>query len=808
MAEQPGLGFAGLLRQLRAEAGLTQEELAESASLSPRSVSDLERGIHRTAHADTAVLLADALGLAEPVRAVFVAAARGRRPATEVLAARQGQATGAFRAAATRTLPRDIAAFTGRQAELAQLTGTLASMAANGGVVGIHAIGGMAGVGKTTFAVHAAHRLAGNFPDGQIFLPLHGHTPGQRPVDPADALASLLLTAGVRAQQIPPDLQARTALWRDRLAGRRVLLVLDDAASSEQVLPLLPATAGSLVLVTSRRRLTALDDATAISLDILPADEAAGLLIRLVGRPGLSPADPAVAAITQLCGYLPLAIGMMARQLHHHPAWSVAGRAAELAAAHDRLELMATENLSVAAAFDLSYSDLTPDQQRLFRRLGLHLGTDIDGYAAAALDGTGLAAARRGLEALYDLYLLTEPAHGRYRMHDLIREHSRALTGRLDPDNDRDRATARLLDYYQHTGALADTLLAGRARTAAAACPIPAAVPALADRDQALAWARADRANLLACLDHAAATGQHARIVALTVGITALLRHDGPSAEAITRHATALRAAQHLGDRPGQASALTSLGDARRLTGDHPGAARDLEDALGIYRDLGHRLGQADTLSRLGLMRLLTGDYPGAARDLEQALGIYRDLGHRLGQAHALTRLGTVRRLTGDLPGAARDLEEALGILRDLGHRLGQANALTRLGTVRRLTGNYPGAARDLEEAIGIYRDIGEPGGEAEALNESGTLHRVCGDLRQARSCHQKALMLARRIGGSADEAHALAGLGRCALAVGHTAEAEDRLRQALDIFQRIGAAEAPDVSGELAALIKAEPTG
>ena len=808
MAEQPGLGFAGLLQRLRAEAGLTQEELAEAASLSPRSVSDLERGIHRTAHRDTAGLLADALGLAEPVRALFVAAARGRRPATEVLAARQGQATGAFRAAATRTLPRDIGAFTGRQAELAQLTGTLASMAANGGVVGIHAIGGMAGVGKTTFAVHAAHRLAGNFPDGQIFLALHAHTPGQRPVDPADALASLLLTAGVSAQQIPPGLEARAALWRDRLAGQRLLLVLDDAASSDQVLPLLPGARGSLVLVTSRCRLTALDDATAISLDTLPPGEAVGLLIRLAGRPGLSPADPAVAEITRLCGYLPLAIGMLARQLNHHPAWSVAGRAAELAAAHDRLELMATENLSVAAAFDLSYADLAPDQQRLFRRLGLHPGTDIDGYAAAALDGTGLATARRGLEALYDLYLLTEPARGRYRMHDLIREHSRALTGRLDPDNDRDQATARLLDYYQHTGALADTLLAGRARTAAAACTIPAAVPALADRDQALAWARTERASLLACLDHATVTGQHARIVALTAGITALLRHDGPSAEAITRHATALRAAQHLGDRPGQASVLTNLGDARRLTGDHPGAARDLEEALGIYRDLGDRPGQADALSSLGEVHLLTGDYPGAARDLEQALGIYRELGHRLGQAHALTRLATVRRLTGDLPGASRGLEEALGILRDLGHRLGQANALRGLGSTRQLTGNYPAAARDLEEAIGIYRDIGEPGGEAEALNEAGTLRRVCGDLRQARSCHQKALMLARRIGDSADEAHALAGLGRCALAAGHTAEAEDRLQQALDIFQWIGAAEAADVSGELAALIKAEPTG
>jgi class 3 adenylate cyclase len=364
-------------------------------------------------------------------------------------------------AAATRTLPRDVASFTGRQQELQELVDAAADA---GGVVGIHAIGGMAGVGKTAFAVHAAHRLAARFPAGQIFLPLHGHTPGQQPVDPADALASLLLTAGVAAGQIPPGLEARMALWRDRLAGRRLLLILDDAADSEQVRPLLPGTGGSLVLVTSRRHLTALEDATAVSLDTLPPGEAAGLLVRLAGRAGLGPDEPAVGEITGLCGYLPLAIGMVARQLYHHPAWTAAGRAAELAAAVDRLELMATENLSVAAAFDLSYAELTGHQQRLFRRLGLHPGADIDGYAAAALDGTGLAAARRGLQALYDQYLLTEPAAGRYRMHDLIRAHARALAGRLDPDRDRERATGRLLDYYQHTAARAGALITRQAR--------------------------------------------------------------------------------------------------------------------------------------------------------------------------------------------------------------------------------------------------------------------------------------------------------------------------------------------------------
>jgi len=828
---EPPVTFAGLLRRLRTQARLTQEELAEAAGLSPRSVSDLERGIAATPRRETVRLLADALGLAGQTRAEFEAVARGRPvPA--------GPATDG--AAAMRTLPRDIASFTGRQQELQEL---VEAAAGAGGVVGIHAIGGMAGVGKTAFAVHAAYRLADRFPDGQIFLPLHGHTPGQQPVDPADALASLLATAGVPAGQVPPGLEARMALWRDRLAERQLLLILDDAADSNQVRPLLPGSGGSLVLVTSRRHLSALDDATAVSLDTLPGKEAAALLVRLAGRAELSPDDPAVREIIGLCGFLPLAIGMVARQLNHHPTWTAARRAAELAAAVDRLELMATENLSVAAAFNLSYADLSGDQQRLFRRLGLHPGADIDGYAAAALDRTDLSAARRGLEALYDQYLLTEPTQGRYRMHDLIREHARTLAGRLDSDGDRDEATTRLLDYYQHTAARADALIARQTRPAPAAVDgtMPAAVPALASREQALAWARAERANLIACLDHATATGQHVRVTALTSGLAGLLRSDGPWAEAITRHTTAIQAARHLSDRLGQAGALNDLGHVRRMTGDYPAAGQVLEEALGIYRDLGDRLGQANALCDLGIARLATGDYPAgaqvleqaldlyrdlrdrhgqarallylgaalrqrgdypaAAQALEQALDVYRDIGDQLGQANALLYLGVVRRLTADYPAAAQALEQALDIYRDLGERNGQANVLLYLGDVRRLTDDYPAAAQALEQALDIYRDHGERGGEAEALNKRGTLHQVSGELAQAEGCHQQALDLARAIGSSWDEAHALAGLGRCVLAVGHATQAEVLLRQALEIFQRIGAAEAPDLLAELDAL-------
>jgi tetratricopeptide (TPR) repeat protein/transcriptional regulator with XRE-family HTH domain len=778
---EPPVTFAALLRKLRTEAGLTQEDLAEASGVRPRSISDLERGVSVSPQRETIRRLADALKLSELVRAQFEAVARGRAFSAATEAAGTGGA-----AAATRTLPRDVASFTGRQQELEHLA---EAAAGKGKVVGIHAIGGMAGVGKTAFAVHAAHRLADRFPAGQIFLSLHGHTPGQAPVDPTDALASLLLTLGVPAGQIPADMEARMALWRDRLGEKQLLLVLDDAASSEQVLPLLPGAGGSLVLVTSRRHLSALDDATTVSLDTLPPSEATALLVRLAGRADLSPDDPAVGEVVRLCGFLPLAIGMVARQLHHHPAWTAAARAAELAAAQDRLELMATENLSVAAAFDLSYADLAPDQQRLFRRLGLYPGADIDGYAAAALDDTDLATARRGLEALYDQYLLAEPAQGRYRMHDLIREHARALADRFDPGEDRDSTTGRLLDYYQYTAARAEALIARQSRPAPASAdgPLAAALPALADREQALAWARTERASLLACLDHATATGQHPRVIALTAGLAGLWRSDGPWADAINRHGAAARAARHVGDRNGQAGALNNLGYLRRVTGDYPAGAQALEEALRIYRDVGDRNGQAGALLHLGAVRRVTGEHPAAVRALEEALVIYRDLGDPLGQADALIELGVVRFVTGDYPAAVLALEEALRTCRDLGDRLGQARALRDLGYLRRLTGDYPAGARVLEESLGIYRDLGDRLGQAGALLYLGAVRRAMGDYPAGALALEESLGIYRDLGDRNGQAGALLYLGAVRRAMGDYPAGAQMLGEALGIYRDLG---------------------
>jgi tetratricopeptide (TPR) repeat protein/transcriptional regulator with XRE-family HTH domain len=726
--------FGQLLRQLRIDAGLTQEELAEAAAISPRSVSDLERGVSLTARKDTARLLADALGLAGGARADFEAIARGR----------PGGGLPGGSAAATRTLPRDIASFTGREPELREL---LEAAAGSGGVVGIHAIGGMAGIGKTAFAVHAAHTLAPRFPAGQIFLPLHGHTPGQRHVDPADALASLLLTAGVPVTQIPPGLEARMALWRDRLAGKQLLLLLllDDAADSEQVRPLLPGTAGSLVLITSRRHLTALEDARVISLDTLPPEEAARLLVRLATRPDLEAGDGAVAEIARLCGYLPLALGMLARQLHHHPAWTPADLATDLAATRDRLELMSTESLSVAAAFDLSYQDLAEAQQQMFRRLGLHPGTGIDVYSAAALDDVDVTTARRYLNALYDQYLLSEPARGRYRLHDLIREHARTLAA-SDPN---DAVIDRLLDYYLHTTRAAGQHLPRHipGRAPASTASAPAHAPQFPTWDEAVTWLNAERLNLNAAADYAAINDRSAHTTGIAAAMHEFMHSQGHWDQARTLHETARRSARQAGDQLAEAGALSDLGQIQQWAGDHPAAIDSLTYALGLYRDLGDQHGEAAALTQLGVILYTIDDYPAATASLTRALGLYRDLGDRKGEAYALGGLGVIQALTGDLAASAARHEQALELYRSLGDLAGEAEALIELGAVQSGDMNYHAATVSLTRALQLSRDLGNRPREANALKNLGAVECRTGNYQAAAATLTRALELFRDLG-------------------------------------------------------------
>jgi DNA-binding SARP family transcriptional activator/tetratricopeptide (TPR) repeat protein len=693
-------------------------------------------------------------------------------------------------AAATRTLPRDIGSFTGRERELAQLMDGIDGQASSGAVVGIHAIDGMAGIGKTTFAVHAAHRIAAGFPDGQFFLPLHGHTPGQRPVDPADALASLLLTAGLAPQQIPPGTEARAARWRDHLAGKKVLLVLDDAVGHEQVRPLLPGTAGSLVLITSRRRLTALEDAAVVSLDILPPDEAAALLTRLAGRPGLEAGDAPVREITRLGGYLPLAIGMLASQLRHHPAWTAASLAAELADTRDRLALMHAEDLSVAAAFGLSYQDLPDDQQRLFRRLGLVPGPSIDAYAAATLRATSLATARRHLEELYDQHLLAEPAPGRYQLHDLLREHARALAA-ADGPAESDAAVGRLLDYYLHTALAAGRHFPswGTYRCAPTGRPT-ADAPDLSTPGQAAGWLEAERANLHAAADYAADQARSLHATGIPAAMSGFLAFRGYWDQSAALHQSALTAARRAGDRRGEADTLAELGRLQgQKAGDDPAAAVTLAQALALYRDLGDLPGQAEALNQLGFLHTLAGDYAVAAASHEQALALARSGSDGIMEADALTHLGLVQRLTGDYTAAAASQQRALALCRDLGYRGGQAYALLSLGGVQQETGDCPAAAASHQQALTLFADLGDLLGQARALNDLGLAQQETGDCPAAAASHQQALTLFTELGNLLGQAEALNGLGELATRTANTARARDQHTKALAIAHAISAA-------------------
>jgi tetratricopeptide (TPR) repeat protein len=680
------------------------------------------------------------------------------------------------------SLPPDAAAFTGRGGELSRVTAAVAGVAVAGGVVAVGAIDGMPGVGKTALAVRAAYVLRDKFPDRQLFIDLHAHTPGREPVQPEDALARLLAAVGVDPRFLPGDLDGRAALWRDKMAGQRALLVLDNAASTSQVAPLLPGEGGCLVLVTSRRYLGDLPGAvTLVLLDVLPPRQAEEMFTRLAPRAEASPAE--VAEVVELAGFLPLAISLLARVFARHPSWTLADLATQT---RQSLLTLTAEHDSIAAAFEVSFRHLDPARQRLFCLLGRHPGTTTDAYAAAALAGISLKEATGLLDGLHEEGLLTETGHRRYGMHDLLRRYARNHAAVTSSD-DSQRALERLLDYYQHTAALAEDRLARQDRARSALAAPPATIPDLPDSMRALAWTRTERANLIACLNHVTGTGQHVRVIGLTAGLATLLRHDGPWADAITRHTTAAQAAQQLGDQLGQAGALNNLGAVRQLTGDYPEAAQALQKALSISRDLGDRLGQADALNNLGFTRRMTGDYPGAAQALQEALSISRDLSDRLGQADALNELGAVRWMTGDYPGAAQALQEALSISRDLGDRLGQADALNNLGAVRWLTGDYSGAAQAQHEALGTYRDLGDRRGQAKSLNHLGTVRRMTGEYRAAVQAHKEALGTYRDLGDRHGQASALNPLGAALRLIGDYPAAAQALEEALGISRDLG---------------------
>ena len=684
-----------------------------------------------------------------------------------------------------KSLPPDTAAFTGREAEIGAITAEVVAPAASGGAVSIRAIDGMPGVGKTALAVHVAHLLADRFPDGQLFVDLHSHTAGRAPADPATILAGFLTSDGLDPLQLPTGLEELTSLWRARMAGRRVLLVLDNAAGSAQVLPLVPTGEGSLVLITSRRHLGDLPyPLTEVLLDALPLEDAVAMFLRLAPRE--EDDEEQVAHLVTLAGCLPLAISLLARVYTRHRAWSMSELIEETRV---RILNLGAEQHTVEAAFDLSYQALPRARQRFLRLLALHPGSDLDAYAAAALTGTSVAQARAHLDALHGDNLVTEPSYRRYGLHDLIRFYARSHAKSSDPIEQREAALDQLLHYYAHTAnaARAASLAISRPPQTTPNEPLPAEVPNLADHLAARAWLRAERPNVQAAFAHAHAHDLDEHTISLAAGLSEIWFSEGAWPSDIEIHRAAADAAARRDQPDARAAALTTLGHVCYLTGDYPRAADAGAQALEISQRTGNRQGEATALSLLGRAWLATGDTPRAAHAQERALEIHQQIGNRHGAAAALDGLGHARLSNGDYPDATEAFTQALEIVRQIGFTVGEADLLNDLGRVRLLTGDLSGALRAQERALEIYRQTGHRGNESYALNDYAATIAATGDRTRALALYQQALSMNRELNKPDDMASSLEGIAEHHLATGNAAQGIEYLREAFLIYQRLG---------------------
>jgi DNA-binding SARP family transcriptional activator/Tfp pilus assembly protein PilF len=756
--------------------------------------------------------------------------------------------------AVPRQLPPAVPGFTGRSAELKVLTGLLDQAGEQvPGTMVISAIGGTAGVGKTALAVHWAHQVAGRFPDGQLYVNLRGYDPGQ-PMPAGDALAGLLRSLGLHGQDIPPEQDERAARYRSLLAGKRMLVILDNAGSANQVRPLLPGMPACTVVVTSRDALAGLvarDGATRLDLDVLSQQDAVALLRALIGA--RVDAEPGAAAeLARQCCRLPLALRVAAELAAGHPAVPLAALTAELADLRTRLNLLTAggdPRTEVRAVFSWSYRYLDAEDARTFRLLGLHPGPDLDPYAAAALVGTTVPQARQALDVLARAYLVQPAAPGRYGMHDLLRGYARELSAAPDAGQEQHAALTRLFDHYLHAAAAAmDTLLPAE-RHRRPRIPQPATpVPPLPDPAAARDWLDAERAALVATTAPTAAQDWPGHATRLAATLYRYLHNGAHLPEAFTIFSHALDAARRTGDRAAEATALNAIGSIDSWQGRLERAGDRYRQALALFREAGDRAGAAETLGNIGTVETELGRYEQAARRQQEAVAIFCHIGDRFGEARALGNLGATRRRQGcyqeavgyyqraldlsreigDCQGeghllgrlgvidlrlgeyqrAAGYLQQALALFQGLGSRVGEALALAKLGEAYLGLGQHEQAAGNFEQALAVSVEIGDPEMEVEALNGLGDVFLQTGDVGKARAHHAAALRLASEVGLPLGQAGAHSGLARACHADGDAAAARRHWQEALTRCDAIGAPEASEIRAILARIDDGEDDG
>ncbi|WP_344564574.1 AfsR/SARP family transcriptional regulator [Streptomyces axinellae] len=665
-----------------------------------------------------------------------------------------GPATGAAPAAQPAThaarpaqLPADLPVFTGRGSELAQSHALLPPGGEHPTAVVISAIGGMAGVGKTTLAVHWAHEIAHRFPDGQLYVNLRGFDPTSTAMPTDEAVHTFLDALGVSPEQMPGGLDARVSLYRSILAERRVLLLLDNARDTTQVRPLLPTGPGCMAIVTSRNQLTGLianDGAQPLTLSPLTPAEARDFLSRRIGAKRLAEEPQAADEIVARCARLPLALAIVAARAATNPSFPLRAVADELRDSHGSLDAFTGGDIStdVRAVFSWSYQALSAPATRLFQLLAVHTGPDISAPAAAALAGLPLREARGLLVELTHAHLLTEHFPGRYTFHDLLRVYATECAATEEAAADRDRAVERLLTWYLHTADAASKYLTPQ-RPGVPLTPLPEGCRPLAfsTYDQALDWCTAERANLVAAVEHAAtaAPGTAWRLAAALWGFFYLRSHTH---DWHSTNQTALTAAREAHDRAGEAECLTGLANALTAAGRLDEAIGTYQQALPIYTELGDQRGCSRVTGNLGDVQLRAGRYEEAILHFHRSLRIDRALGHRWGEGIILNNLGEAYLRLGRHEEARDYLTQALSVQRGINNRWVEGVTLVHLGTVYQQLQHYDEAVEHYHMALEAHRAVGNQWGEANAIGLLAEIHLAVGDREAARAHWTQALRL------------------------------------------------------------------
>ncbi|MET8849742.1 tetratricopeptide repeat protein [Amycolatopsis sp. NPDC004625] len=710
-------------------------------------------------------------------------------------------------AARPHELPADVYAFTDREEQLADMDLLLASTEGepSTAAVVISAVSGTAGVGKTAFAAHWAHRVSERFPDGQLYVNLRGYGP-DRPMPPTEALAGFLRSLGVPHEDIPYELDERAARFRSLAAGQRMLIVLDNARSAEQVRPMLPGTSSCLVLVTSRDTLPGLisrDGARRVNLDLLPHGQAVSLLRMLIG-PRIDAEPRAADALVRHCARLPLALRIAADLAVTNPELTLAELVDELADEQRRLDLLDAGHdpyTAVRAVLSWSYRNLEPDEARTFRLLGLHPGREFDPVSASVLVTGTPERARRLLDSLVRGHLVERTRGGRYQMHDLLRVYAADLVAQEEAEEIQQEALRRLFDFYLRTASLAMDILLPQERARRPVLPGTGTRADLVDDDQAMRWLETERPTFSAIAAQTVDTTWTVYTTLLSATLYRFFDICGHFDDAVTLHNLAVVAGRQEDDQVAIGRALHNLGAVYQRLGRYLDARDYLEQAITVTHEAGEPKVEALALADLGHVHMLLGRLDDALECDGRALELFEAGTDRTGQGQVLNNMGLVLDRLHRYEESAEHSQRALALFRETGDRPRQGYALNDIGVVLQHLSRYPEALNYHEEALVLARDTRDRALEAEALNGLGNATRQIEVSESIIDYHREALHIAERIGDRHEQAQAHEGLAETHESLGNRAEARERWRSAWEIYRELGAPEAVAAGRRLSAL-------